>query len=69
MLLENYFLNDTYNLLNVSKFAIVTSGTATLETALFNQGIRPAVNVGLSVSRVGSAAQTKAKKKVAGSIK
>jgi len=36
---------------------------------LFNQGIRPAVNVGLSVSRVGSAAQTKAMKKVAGSIK
>ncbi|RPG94340.1 MAG: F0F1 ATP synthase subunit alpha, partial [Candidatus Pelagibacter sp. TMED253] len=35
----------------------------------FNQGIRPAVNVGLSVSRVGSAAQTKAMKKVAGSIK
>jgi len=40
-----------------------------LETQLFNQGIRPAVNVGLSVSRVGSAAQTKAMKKVAGSIK
>ena len=40
-----------------------------LETELFNQGIRPAVNVGLSVSRVGSAAQTKAMKKVAGSIK
>ena len=35
---------------------------------MFNQGIRPAVNVGLSVSRVGSAAQTKAMKKVAGSI-
>ena len=40
-----------------------------LETELFNQGIRPAVNVGLAVSRVGSAAQTKAMKKVAGSIK
>jgi len=40
-----------------------------LETELFNQGVRPAVNVGLSVSRVGSAAQTKAMKKVAGSIK
>ena len=40
-----------------------------METQLFNQGIRPAVNVGLSVSRVGSAAQTKAMKKVAGSIK
>ncbi|HEY0447316.1 MAG TPA: F0F1 ATP synthase subunit alpha, partial [Allosphingosinicella sp.] len=40
-----------------------------LETELFYQGIRPAINVGLSVSRVGSAAQTKAMKKVAGSIK
>ena len=40
-----------------------------METELFNQSIRPAVNVGLSVSRVGSAAQTKAMKKVAGSIK
>ena len=40
-----------------------------METELFNQGIRPAVNVGLSVSEVGSAAQTKAMKKVAGSIK
>ncbi|MGI8526978.1 MAG: F0F1 ATP synthase subunit alpha, partial [Pseudolabrys sp.] len=40
-----------------------------LETDLFYQGIRPAVNVGLSVSRVGSAAQTKAMKKVAGKIK
>ncbi|MGB6508790.1 MAG: F0F1 ATP synthase subunit alpha, partial [Xanthobacteraceae bacterium] len=40
-----------------------------LETDLFYQGIRPAVNVGLSVSRVGSAAQTKAMKKVAGRIK
>ena len=40
-----------------------------LETELFNQGIRPAINVGLSVSRVGSAAQTKAMKKVSGSMK
>ena len=40
-----------------------------LETDLFYQGIRPAVNVGLSVSRVGSAAQSKAMKKVAGSMK
>ena len=40
-----------------------------LGTEIFNQGIRPAINVGLSVSRVGSAAQTKAMKKVAGSIK
>ena len=47
----------------------ITDGQIFLETELFNQGIRPAVNVGLSVSRVGSAAQTKAMKKVAGSIK
>jgi F-type H+/Na+-transporting ATPase subunit alpha len=47
----------------------ITDGQIFLETQLFNQGIRPAVNVGLSVSRVGSAAQTKAMKKVAGSIK
>ena len=47
----------------------ITDGQIFLETTLFYQGIRPAVNVGLSVSRVGSAAQTKAMKKVAGSIK
>ncbi len=47
----------------------ITDGQIFLETELFNQGIRPAVNVGLSVSRVGSAAQTQAMKKVAGSIK
>ena len=47
----------------------ITDGQIFLETELFNQGIRPAVNVGLSVSRVGSAAQIKAMKKVAGSIK
>ena len=47
----------------------ITDGQIFLETELFNQGIRPAVNVGLSVSRVGSAAQTKAMKKGAGSIK
>jgi len=47
----------------------ITDGQIFLETELFNQGVRPAVNVGLSVSRVGSAAQTKAMKKVAGSIK
>ena len=47
----------------------ITDGQIFLETDLFFQGIRPAVNVGLSVSRVGSAAQTKAMKKVAGSIK
>ncbi len=47
----------------------ITDGQIFLETDLFNQGIRPAINVGLSVSRVGSAAQTKAMKKVSGSIK
>ncbi|WEX09955.1 F0F1 ATP synthase subunit alpha [Chelativorans sp. AA-79] len=47
----------------------ITDGQIFLETNLFFQGIRPAVNVGLSVSRVGSAAQIKAMKQVAGSIK
>jgi F-type H+-transporting ATPase subunit alpha len=47
----------------------ITDGQIFLETDLFYQGIRPAVNVGLSVSRVGSSAQTKAMKKVAGKIK
>jgi len=47
----------------------ITDGQIFLESELFYRGVRPAVNVGLSVSRVGSAAQTKAMKKVAGSIK
>jgi F-type H+-transporting ATPase subunit alpha len=47
----------------------ITDGQIFLETDLFYKGIRPAINVGLSVSRVGSAAQTKAMKQVAGSIK
>jgi F-type H+-transporting ATPase subunit alpha len=47
----------------------ITDGQIFLETELFYKGIRPAVNVGISVSRVGSAAQIKAMKKVAGSIK
>ena len=47
----------------------ITDGQIFLETDLFYQGVRPAINVGLSVSRVGSAAQTKATKKVSGSIK
>ncbi|MEL0322790.1 MAG: F0F1 ATP synthase subunit alpha, partial [Rhodospirillales bacterium] len=47
----------------------ITDGQIFLETNLFYKGIRPAINVGLSVSRVGSAAQTKAMKSVAGSIK
>jgi F-type H+-transporting ATPase subunit alpha len=47
----------------------ITDGQIYLETDLFNAGIRPAVNVGLSVSRVGGAAQTKAMKKVAGKLR
>jgi F-type H+/Na+-transporting ATPase subunit alpha len=47
----------------------ITDGQIFLETSLFYKGVRPAINVGLSVSRVGSAAQTKAMKKVSGSIK
>ena len=47
----------------------ITDGQIFLETDLFYQGIRPAINVGLSVSRVGSAAQVKAMKQVSGSIK
>ncbi|MEQ8369314.1 MAG: F0F1 ATP synthase subunit alpha, partial [Alphaproteobacteria bacterium] len=47
----------------------ITDGQIFLETELFYQGIRPAINVGISVSRVGSAAQIKAMKQVAGRIK
>ncbi len=47
----------------------ITDGQIFLETDLFNKGFRPAINVGISVSRVGSAAQTKAMKKVAGRMK
>ncbi|GAI36594.1 unnamed protein product, partial [marine sediment metagenome] len=47
----------------------ITDGQIYLETDLFNAGIRPALNVGLSVSRVGSAAQTKAMKQVAGRLR
>jgi F-type H+/Na+-transporting ATPase subunit alpha len=47
----------------------ITDGQIYLESDLFNSGIRPAVNVGLSVSRVGGAAQTKAMKKVAGTLR
>jgi F-type H+-transporting ATPase subunit alpha len=47
----------------------ITDGQIFLETNLFNSGIRPAINVGLSVSRVGGAAQIKATKQVAGTLK
>ncbi len=47
----------------------ITDGQIFCETELFNKGIRPAINVGLSVSRVGSAAQVKAMKQVAGTLK
>src|SRR3989339_717306 len=47
----------------------ITDGQIFLETELFNSGIRPAINVGLSVSRVGGSAQTKAMRKVAGSLR
>merc|ERR1712179_632921 len=47
----------------------ITDGQIFLETELFHKGIRPAINVGLSVSRVGSAAQLKAMKQVAGTMK
>src|ERR1700675_1324478 len=47
----------------------ITDGQIFLETDLFNSGVRPAINVGLSVSRVGGAAQIKAMKKVAGQLK
>jgi proton translocating ATP synthase F1 alpha subunit len=47
----------------------ITDGQIFLETKLFNEGIRPAINVGLSVSRVGSAAQVKAMKEIAGTLK
>jgi proton translocating ATP synthase F1 alpha subunit len=47
----------------------ITDGQIFLESKLFNQGIRPAVNVGLSVSRVGSASQVKAMKEIAGNLK
>ena len=47
----------------------ITDGQIYLETDLFNEGVRPAVNVGLSVSRVGGSAQIKAMRQVAGSLK
>ena len=47
----------------------ITDGQIFLESDLFNQGVRPAINVGISVSRVGGAAQTKAMKKVAGRLR
>ena len=47
----------------------ITDGQIFLETSLFNQGVRPAINVGISVSRVGGSAQLKPMKKVAGTLK
>ncbi|NHW87958.1 F0F1 ATP synthase subunit alpha, partial [Escherichia coli] len=47
----------------------ITDGQIFLETDLFNQGVRPAINVGTSVSRVGGAAQVKPMKKVSGSLR
>ena len=47
----------------------ITDGQIFLETSLFNSGIRPAINVGISVSRVGGHAQIKSMKKVAGTLK
>merc|ERR1739838_486921 len=54
---------------DVSAYIPTTDGQIFLSNDLFNSGIRPAINVGISVSRVGSAAQTKAMKKVAGKLK
>src|SRR5690606_33956215 len=47
----------------------ITDGQCFLETDLFNAGVRPAINVGISVSRVGGSAQVKAMRKVAGTLK
>ena len=47
----------------------ITDGQIYLENSLFNQGFRPAINVGISVSRVGGSAQVKSMKKVAGTLK
>jgi F-type H+-transporting ATPase subunit alpha len=62
-------MNDAHGNGSLTNVISITDGQIFLETDLFYQGIRPAVNVGLSVSRVGSSAQTKAMKKVAGKIK
>ena len=55
-----------YKLTNVIS---ITDGQIFLETSLFNEGVRPAINVGVSVSRVGGNAQVKAMKKIAGTLK
>ena len=47
----------------------ITDGQIFLEAGLFNEGVRPAINVGISVSRVGGNAQVKAMKKIAGTLK
>ena len=59
----------TYGFVGASGLPTITDGQIFVETELFNQGIRPAINVGLSVSRVGSAAQVKAMKEIAGTLK
>jgi proton translocating ATP synthase F1 alpha subunit len=64
--IEIWQVNSAYIPTNVIS---ITDGQIFLETDLFNQGQRPAISVGLSVSRVGSAAQTKAMKKTTGSMK
>ncbi len=59
----------TYGFVGAFGLPTITDGQIFVETELFNQGIRPAINVGLSVSRVGSAAQVKAMKEIAGTLK
>lgn len=58
-----------YGSVGISELPTITDGQIFLESELFHKGIRPAINVGLSVSRVGSAAQVKSMKEIAGSLK
>lgn len=59
----------TYGFVGASGLPTITDGQIFLESELFHKGIRPAINVGLSVSRVGSAAQVKVMKQIAGTLK